>query len=364
MWAAALVAAALAPAARAAAPAYRGCVGETRGCRALPAGALTGASALAVTAGRVYVAAYGAGQILSFRRDLAPSACAGCGAAPAYALAGAGGLAAGGGSVFAASGLGRSLTRFSPGLVSRACVADAGAYGCADPARDALAGASAVAVAGRDVYVTSFDGAAVSHFRTDGRLRLADCVADVGAFGCAGTPANVLEGADAVTVRGRDVYVAAFRSGAVVRLTRRANGSLRYRSCVADSGANGCRRATRGRLTGASGLGWQGRRLIVASQSGSVVALSRDLRVLAARGGRALAGAAGVATRGASVYVAAARADAVVRLSGDRLRVRERLRAPALDGVYALAIRGRDLYTVSPRRQALARYRLSKRFAR
>jgi 6-phosphogluconolactonase (cycloisomerase 2 family) len=412
---AALAATAAGPA-RAAAPVARSCVADTAAgrCTAVPQGSLRGASALAVSPDgrRVYVAAYAAGQLLSLGRSASGvitfAGCvtddgrAGCANAPSYALRGTSGVATGpDGAVYVASGLGRSISRLqaapSGPPAFGACTADLGAAGCLDPDRDTLAGASAVAVGpgGADVYVTSFDGAAVSHFERGpaGELVLADCLADAGGFGCTSTPGNVLEGAAGIAVApgGRDVYVASFASGAIVRLHRAAEGALSFADCIADRGANGCARVPVDSLVGATGLAVKpdGRRLYVAAQTGTVAAFARNpargtLRFVGCVGrdgprgcarlrANTLAGATGLALRGRRLFIAAQRSAAITELRagrGGRLgfsscvtarRVRGCRRGPArsLVGVYALAARGRDLFAASPARATVTAFRLS-----
>jgi DNA-binding beta-propeller fold protein YncE len=407
-----------APANAGAPPVVRDCIAgkQAPGCRTPPAGSLAGASSLAISPdGRsVYLSAYGANGLLAFGRDasgrltfqgcVANDGAAGCVDPPKDSLAGTAGVAVspGGGDVYVTSDLGRSITRFArarSGAISfGSCTANAGAHGCTDPRRDTLAGASAVTVGprGRDVYVTSLDGAAVTHFRraADGSLLLADCIADAGAFGCVKTPDNLLEGADALVLGpgGRELYVASLRSGSLARFTRAADGSLTYRDCIADAGANGCRKTPIASLLGATGLAISadGGHVFVASQVGVVASFdrSRTTGKLAFRscigqdgkGGCAeprpasLGQATGIVTRGRDIYVASQGGDAITRLKADRqgrLAVTSCIAArrahgcqagPAasLDGVYALAVRGRDLYTAAPLTGALSSFALAR----
>jgi hypothetical protein len=70
----------------------------------------------------------------------------------------------------------------------------------------------------------------------NGSLQLTGCIADAANFGCRRTPRSALEGADAIAVTpgGRDVYVTSLRSGSLTRLSRASNGTLRFRSYIAD----------------------------------------------------------------------------------------------------------------------------------
>ena len=397
-------------------PAFRDCIADgPRTCRTPPAGSLLGASSLAISPDgkSLYLSAYGAESLFAFRRSrsgrlafqgcVADGGAAGCADPPSDSLAGTAGVAVspGGGDVYVASDLGRSITRLSRSasgaITFGSCTANAGAHGCADPRRDTLAGASAVAVGpgGEDVYVTSSDSAAVSHFerRPDGSLRLQGCIADAGAFGCARTPGNVLEGADAIAVGpgGRDVYVTSLVSGSIARFIRSGTGSLRYRGCIADGGANRCRKVPVDSLVGASGLAIApgGRRVFVASQVGVVSAFDRsaangDLAFggCVGRDGRggcaeprrdSLGRATGIAASGGDVYVTAQGGDSITRLTDRRgglafascvaaRRAHGCAAGPGtLDGVYALALRGRDLYAAAPLAAALDTFRVAPR---
>ena len=385
----------------------RGCIatGGLRDCATAGSGSLRGADALALSPdGRnLYASAYGSDSVFSFRRTgtgrLSFQGCVGnegsggCVDPPGDSLGGAGGIAVspGGGDVYVASGLGRSVTRLSRSgsgaLVFGSCTANAGAGGCLDPASDALVGASAIAVApgGEDVYVTSFDGGAVSHLRrgADGSVPLSDCVADDGNFGCAATPGSLLEGAAAVVVdpAGRDVYVASLASGSLARFRRGPSGRLSYRGCWADEGANGCRKLPVDALSGATGMAMSsdGRSIVVASQVGLVSSFARSpktgsVKFVSCVGRDGLGGCAkterdslgqatGIALSGRDVYVASQRSDSITHLALDgrgRLSFSSCIAAgrangcsgggslASLDGAYAVATTGRGLYVAAP----------------
>lgn len=404
---------------RTAAPKLRACIGGAgaKPCRAPALGSLSGVSALALSPdGRtLYAGAYAADSVFAFRRAssgrlallgcVADAGAAGCTDPPVDSLTGAGGLAVspGGGDLYVTAGLGKSLTRFSTvgggAPQFAACTASGGAGGCADPAFDSLVGAAAVAVGpgGSDLYVTSFDGGAVTHLKRapDGSMPTAGCVADNGNFGCTDTPGSVLEGAAGIALdrKGRDVYVTAAASAALVHLRRRRDGSLDYRECWAGLGANGCRKLPVDALLGASGvaLSANGKRIFVASQAGTVTSFAR-----AAKSGRArfisclgddgrggcvrprrdsIREATGIAVAGHDLYVASQGSDAITRVAVDRRGrldwvscissrpVKGCAKAPtaALDGAYAVAARGRSLYAAAPFSGALATLSLPRR---
>src|SRR5206468_1183089 len=104
----------------------------------------------------------------------------------------------------------------------------------------------AVSPDGRSVYVTSAQRAnAVTRFKQDpdGALAYRDCIANGGANagteGCKGVPRNSLDSNEAVAVSpdGGSVYVVSSDSDSIARFVREANGSLRYRGCIANRGA-------------------------------------------------------------------------------------------------------------------------------
>ncbi len=285
------------------------------------------------------------------------------------------------------AGLGRSVTRFVRGsggeLTFGACTANAGASGCADPTLDPFIGAAGVVVGpgGGDVYTASFDVAAVSWLKRapDGALPVAGCLADAGNFGCAATPGAVLEGAAGVALdpKGKDLYVASLASGSLTQLRRGKDGSLTYRGCWAGLGANGCKKLPVDSLLGASGIAISpdGKRLVVASQAGTVTSFTRKpksgkvkFRSCIGDDGKggctspkrdSIRQATSVVLKGRDVYVASQGSDSITRLALDERgklgwvscvappkSAKRCAKAPAaaLDGAYAIALRGKSLY--------------------
>jgi hypothetical protein len=244
------------------------------------------------------------------------------------------------------------------------------------------------------VYVTSFDGGAVTHFvrAADGGVKFADCVADGGNFGCAPTKGATLEGAAAIALdrTGANAYVASAESGTLTRLSRSDDGSLRFRECWSGRGENGCRKAGADALVGATGLAVREHEVYVAAQVGAVSRFVRKrsgrLRFSScvARDGKggcadpkrdSLQGASGIAVVGRDVWVTAQGPSALTRLGLDK---RKRLRfvsclapkraekcgggvpAAALSGAYgALAVK-RSLYVTAPLSGALATFALPR----
>jgi DNA-binding beta-propeller fold protein YncE len=229
---------------------------------------------------------------LRFQGCIADGGAGGC-QAPAFdSLRGPGAVTVspGGGDVYVASALSQSVSRFSREpdgrLAFASCSAAGGAGGCSPLGSGSLAGATGLALGpgGSDVYVASTDSGTVTHLvrAADGSLQFRDCFSGGGIPGCRALPGNALAGADAVAVSadGRDVYVTSYSSAAVVRFQRRPDGSLAFRGCIADGGADGCGRLPHGSLSGASGiaLSADGHDVYVASQVGTVTRLRAGKR--------------------------------------------------------------------------------------
>jgi DNA-binding beta-propeller fold protein YncE len=181
--------------------------------------------------------------------------------------------------VYVASYSSGALVRFrvglNGGLAFRGCIADGGANSCAKLPHGSLSGAAGVAVSpdGHDVYAASQVGSVVRLKPRHGRgLTFAGCITEDAAPGCRTARRPVLSEATGVTVSpdGRDVYVAAQRDNALVRLRPGRHGSLLFAGCVAAAGAHHCARAA------APGL--RGPYALAASPDGS------SLYVTAARG--------------------------------------------------------------------------------
>ncbi len=339
-------------------PRFEWCVGGGGACGRPPAGSLDGVAALAVAPGghHLYASAFGADTVSSFTigndgrprfRGCVADATAsveGCATAPAGTLRGPAGLAVGRGTLFVTSERSSTVSRLDlyGGIppTFRNCLAATRGL-CTSGEQASLRGATAVALGpgGRDLYVASSEGGALTRLRSGGgALRPAGCLAYAGAFGCGRARKNSLVGADAIAVapNGRAAYAVAFSSAAVTELGRSSSGALSYRGCVGDRGPADCRPLHRGTLTGAAGIAVSpdGREVYVASQVGTVtrfaVTASGRLAFSGCIGdggvagcapvpGRVLAGATGivVAPDGRTLYVAAKGSNAIVVLSTD-----------------------------------------------
>jgi len=204
----------------------------------------------------------------------------------------------------------------------------------------------------------------------------------------------VLEGAAGLALdpKGRDLYVASLASGSLTQLRRGKDGSLSYRDCWAGLGANGCEKLPVDSLLGASGIAISpdGKRLVVASQAGTVTSFVRKPRSGAVKfkscfgddgkGGcrkpkaDALGQATSVVLDGSDVYVASQGSDSLTRLTLDakgklgwvscaapKVKKCAKVKPGALDGAYALALRGKSLYVGASLSGALSTFKLPKR---
>jgi DNA-binding beta-propeller fold protein YncE len=115
-------------------------------------------------------------------------------------------------------------------------------------------GRLAVSRDGRDLYVASETPGAVAAFgrnRMSGALTPIGCVGATTAAGCGRLAAGLSEAYGiALAPDGRDLYATGFGSGAVVTLSRRASGSLSYSACIANSSVCGARFPSLGEATG------------------------------------------------------------------------------------------------------------------
>jgi DNA-binding beta-propeller fold protein YncE len=167
------------------------------------------------------------------------------------------------------------------------CVSSDGSGGlCGATNGLSLSGVGSVAVSpdGKTVYAAVFDTGAVAVLNraTNGELTYAGCVSNDGSGGaCADAPGSPLAGADSVKVSsdGRSVYVASFRSGAVVAFDRASGGQLIYAGCVSDDGSGGLCADSPGSLKSPSDLALSpdGTTLYVATTDG-VTVLDRAAR--------------------------------------------------------------------------------------
>jgi DNA-binding beta-propeller fold protein YncE len=366
------------------------------------AGPLPGAAALAVAPDgkHVYVASFGANKVVAFavgpHGRLRPDGCiaeeedlpAGCVVAPTGTLEEPAGLAASRGALFVSGEESDTVTRLDlddgadPSFAG--CLAAAAGI-CGAEAVPALREPAGLALGPhqRDLYVAGSGAGTLTRLRVGGGgPHFGGCLAYAGAFGCVRVRKNSLERVDAVAVApgGRAAYSVAFGSAAITELRRAPSGVLRYRGCVGDEGAAGCRPLRRGTVSAASGVAVapDGRDVYVVSQVGTVtrfeVTKTGRLAFAGCIGDGGLAGCApvphrllaqasgiAVAPDGRTLYVAALGSNSLVELSvpatGDpRLagcvgaaKGCAAAPGPALRGAYAVALApsGRAAYVAA-----------------
>jgi DNA-binding beta-propeller fold protein YncE len=185
-----------------------------------------------------------------------------------------------------------AITRFarseSGRLAYRSCIANGGAHAgtkpCNQPPRNSLDSNEGIALSrgGASVYVVSSGSDSITRFdrKPNGGLRYRGCVANDGAHGCRRAKHDSLGGAYDVVVTpdGKSVYVAALDDDAVTRFDRRPSGALVYKGCFANNGRHGCRRPKHDALGGADALAASpdGRALYVASvRAGAIMRFAR-----------------------------------------------------------------------------------------
>jgi hypothetical protein len=221
----------------------------------------------------------------------------------------------------------RSAMAASGDLTFAGCVGDHQGCKATQPA-GALDGASAVAVSGRNLYVAAFSGNAVSHFTLDaaGKPTFDGCIGD--RSGCTQTnPADALDSADGVAVKGSNLYVTA--GSEVSHLTLDTSGHPTFDGCIGDR--TGCTQTNpSGALDSVNGVTARGSTLYVSTLTG-VSYLSLDQAGNPTFGGcigersgcgsvdpaNALNGASQMAFKGANLYVAATFGSDVTRLHLD-----------------------------------------------
>jgi DNA-binding beta-propeller fold protein YncE len=125
------------------------------------------------------------------------------------------------------------------------CVSADGSGGKCGVASSAMAGANSVAVSpdGKSIYVSANSGNAVSVFdrAPAGQITYAGCVSDDGTGGkCAPLPGRLGNLRDVVvSPDGKNFYVTALASNAVVAFDRAPHGQITFAGCVSEDGSGG-----------------------------------------------------------------------------------------------------------------------------
>jgi sugar lactone lactonase YvrE len=122
---------------------------------------------------------------------------------------------------------------------------------------------------GKSAYVVSMDGDTITRFdrKPGGGLRYKNCVTNGRAHGCRRSENRSLGAAAAVAVSadGKSVYVASLGGDAITHFKRGDDGSLKPAECFANGGKHGCREPRQRSLTAANGV-------VVSPDGGSVYA--------------------------------------------------------------------------------------------
>jgi DNA-binding beta-propeller fold protein YncE len=169
-------------------------------------------------------------------------------------------------SVYVSSLVDEAVTRFKRGpngaIIYAGCVADGGLRGCKRARHDSLEGSASLAVApdGSAVYAGSEDSITSFKRGPNGGLTYRECIADERIAGCKLAPHESVHYAYGIAVSpgGESIYLSSYRADSITRFTRRANGALRYSGCIADQGAEGCKKAPHRSLNGVVGIGVSG----------------------------------------------------------------------------------------------------------
>jgi DNA-binding beta-propeller fold protein YncE len=259
---------------------FAGCIADTNaeGCEVGSLDSLEGARDVAISPDgtSIYVTSRDDGSIshltraasgsLTFTGCFAQTNAEGCVVPPKAALSGADSVAVSpdGTSVYVTAFSSSAISHFARAADGSLdfvnCFADTNAAGCAVGFQDSLLGAHGVAISpdGTSVYVASDSDNSVSHFAraADGTLDFRGCIADTGAEGCIVPSTPALDGATDVVVSpdGASVYVTSVFSGSVSRFTRAANGSIGFVNCIADTNLDGCTVGFQDSLAGANGI--------------------------------------------------------------------------------------------------------------
>jgi DNA-binding beta-propeller fold protein YncE len=263
---------------------YQGCIANDGldGCRKPADNSLGNNVGLAVSpdGASVYVAAFegtltalrhGSDGALAYEGCFADDGAHDCRDIPHDSLKSATGVAVSpdGRSVYVTTGQRtNSVTRFKRDpngtLGYRSCISNGGAHagigGCSDARRNSLDSNEAVAVSpdGESVYVASSDSDSITQFKrkANGALRYRDCIANRGAHGCKRPKHDSLGGAYdlAVSPDGKSVYAVALDGDSITRFDRRSDGSLVYKNCFANAHAHGCRALKHNSLGGADAV--------------------------------------------------------------------------------------------------------------
>ena len=205
-------------------------------------------------------------------------------------------------------------------LTQIGCV-DIGGTSCVTAAPASLDGAFDVAMDARNVYVVSTVFGSVTTFAraADGSLTQTQCISRAPISGC--TTSGSLDSATAVTIDDTNVYVASFLDRSITTFARGADGALTQTGCISHATLAGCTTASYASLDGVTDIAMDATNVYAASSlSDAITTFTR--------------GTGGALTQAGCISQASITGCATAGIS-------------SLDGAYALAMNGSNVYVIS-----------------
>jgi hypothetical protein len=260
-------------------PTLNGCVGDLSGCTAVnPTGVVGGLGPLAVQGNNLYsIGYYTALSHYTLDASGTPTfvgcngAHPGCTATtPANALASLTAIAVSGNNLYTSTQNGAALSHFrldssgNPTFVG--CLGSLSGCTATSPAM-ALDDARAMLISGHHLYVAGQYGLSDVTLDASGNPTLASCIGAIS--GCtAPNPSAAIDSGEGIAISGQNIYVASYASGDVSHLTLDGSGSPAFESCVGElSGCTATNPVTA--LDRVSGLALDGGDLYATSQTGA-----------------------------------------------------------------------------------------------
>lgn len=260
-------------------PGLNGCVGDLSGCTAVtPTGVVGGYGPLAVEGTNLYsIGYYTALSHYTLNASGTPTfvGCngsqSGCAATnPAGALSSLTAVAVSGDNLYTSSQNGAALSHFkldsggNPTFVG--CLGSLSGCTSTNPAT-ALDDARAMLVVGQHLYVAGQFGLSDVTLDASGNPTLASCIGAIS--GCtAPTPSGAVDSGEGIAISGQNMYVASSGNGDVSHLTLDGSGSPAFEGCIGQlSGCTATNPATA--LYGVNGIALAGGNLYATSEFGA-----------------------------------------------------------------------------------------------
>lgn len=260
-------------------PSLNGCVGDLSGCTAVtPTGVVGGFGPLAIEGTNLYsIGYYTALSHYTLNASGTPTfvgcngAQSGCVATnPAGALTSLTAVAVSGDNLYTSSQNGAALSHFkldsagNPTFVG--CLGSLTGCTPTNPAT-ALDDARAMLIVGQHLYVAGQFGLSDVTLDASGNPTLASCIGAIS--GCtAPTPSGAVDSGEGIAISGQNMYVASSGNGDVSHLTLNASGSPAFESCIGQlSGCTATNPATA--LYGVNGIALAGANLYATSEFGA-----------------------------------------------------------------------------------------------